>query len=151
MSRLISRSPFAPATRGARAVAVAKLRAADAQHAKWQLGQIILQGRLLRRDVARPVKLLGPWSQWDYDTRLQIVRLLAENPDVEMDYADHYLYRTIEDAELGEPGAMDALIALKLSGHVQFADKAGGCALVQRAAKAGDVEAARYLDKCRAQ
>ena len=125
-------------------------RAAGAQHAKWQLGQIILEGPLLPRDVARAVKLLGPWSQWDYDTRLQIVRLLAENPKVEMDYPEHYLYSTIEDAELGEPSAMDALIALKLSGHVQFADKAGGCALAGRAAKAGDAEAARYLDKCRA-
>ena len=124
--------------------------AAGAQHAKWQLGQIILEGPLLPRDVARAVKLLGPWSQWDYDTRLQIVRLLAENPKVEMDYPEHYLYSTIEDAELGEPSAMDALIALKLSGHVQFADKAGGCALAGRAAKAGDAEAARYLDKCRA-
>jgi hypothetical protein len=28
---------------------------------------------------------------------------------------------------------MDALIALKLSRHMQFADKAGGCALATRA------------------
>jgi len=114
----------------------------DAQHAKWALGQLTLEGRLVRRDVAQAVKLLGPWSQWDYDTRLQIVRLLAENPNVQMEYADHYLYRTIEDAELGEPGAVDALIALKLSRHVQFADKAGGCALAERAGK--------RLDECRA-
>src|SRR5664279_2139171 len=111
----------------------------DAQHAKWALGQLTLEGRLVRRDVAQAVKLLGPWSQWDYDTRLQIVRLLAENPSVQMEYADHYLYRTIEDAELGEPGAMDALIALKLSRHVQFADKAGGCALAERAGKRLDL------------
>lgn len=116
--------------------------AADAQHAKWALGQIILEGRLLRRDVAQAVKLLGSWSQWDYDTRLQIVRLLAENPEVQMGYADRFLYRTTEDAELGEPGAMDALIALKLSRHAQFADKAGGSALAERVAK--------KLDECRA-
>ena len=115
--------------------------ASDAQHAKWALGQLVLEGRLLRRDVAEAVKLLGPWSQWDYDTRLQIVRLLAENPEVQIGYADHFLYRTIEDAELGEPAAMDALIALKLSRHVQFADKAGGCALAERAGK--------HLDDCR--
>jgi hypothetical protein len=96
----------------------------------------------VRRDVAQAVKLLGPLSQWDYDTRLQIVRLLAENPGVQMEYADHYLYRTIEAAELGEPGAMDALIALKLSRHVQFADKAGGCALAERAG--------RHPEECRA-
>ena len=109
----------------------------DAQHPRWALGQLVLEGRLLRRDVPQAVKLLGPWSQWDYDTRLQIVRLLAENPDVQMDYPERFLYTTIEDAELGEPGAMDALIALKLSRNKQFADKTGGCALAERAAKTG--------------
>jgi hypothetical protein len=110
----------------------------------------MLEGRLLRRDVPEAVKLLGPWSQWDYDTRLQIVRLLAENPDVQMAYPERFLYTTMEDAELGEPGAMDALIALKLSRNKQFADKTGGCALAERAAKTGDATAARHLEACRA-
>src|SRR5262249_24530790 len=112
-----------------RALSLLKGSAYDAQHAKWALGQLTLEGRLVPRDVAAAVKLLGPWSQWDYDTRLQIVRLLAENPDVQMAYPDHFIYRAIEDAELGEPGAMDALIALKLSRHVKFANKANGCVL----------------------
>src|SRR5215510_2283102 len=132
-----------------RALSLLKGSAYDAQHAKWALGQLTLEGRLVPRDVAAAVKLLGPWSQWDYDTRLQIVRLLAENPDVQMAYPDHFIYRAIEDAELGEPGAMDALIALKLSRHVQFADKANGCVLAQRAAKDGDDTAAPRLDGCR--
>src|SRR5262245_22665778 len=131
-----------------RALSLLKGSAYDAQHAKWALGQLTLEGRLVPRDVAAAVKLLGPWSQWDYDTRLQIVRLLAENPDVQMAYPDHFIYRAIEDAELGEPGAMDALIALRLSSHVQFADKANGCVLAPRAAKAGDGAAARRLDEC---
>ena len=133
-----------------RAVSLLKGSAYDAQHAKWALGQLTLEGRLVPRDVAAAVKLLGPWSQWDYDTRLQIVRLLAENPDVQMAYPDHFIYRAIEDAELGEPGAMDALIALRLSRHVQFADKTSGCVLAERAAKAGNDAAARRLDECRA-
>ena len=124
-------------------------RASDAQRAKWALGQLFLEGRLMRRDVAEAVKLLGPWSQWDYDTRLQIVRLLAENPEVQIGGADRFLYTAIEDAELGEPGAMDALIALKLSRHLQFADKTGGCALAERASKAGDAANARHLALCR--
>jgi len=37
------------------------------------------------------------------------------------------------------------VIALKLSSHVQFADKAGGCALAERATKAGDSTAAGRL------
>jgi TPR repeat protein len=125
-------------------------RAVDAQHAKWALGQLVLEGRLIRRDVAAAVKLLGPWSQWDYDTRLQIVRLVAENPDVKIEYADRFLYRATEDAELGEPGAMDALIALKLSSHAQFADQAGGCALAKRASDGGNDTARRHLEKCAA-
>jgi hypothetical protein len=67
-----------------------------------------------------------------------------------MAYPDHFIYRAMEDAELGEPGAMDALIALRLSRHVQFADKANGCVLAERAAKAGNDAAARRLDECRA-
>ena len=133
-----------------RALTLLQRSSYDAQHPRWALGQLILEGRLLRRDVPQAVKLLGPWSQWDYDTRLQIVRLLAENPDVQMDYPDRFLYTTIEDAELGEPGAMDALIALKLSRNKQFADKTGGCALAERVAKTGDAAAARHLETCRA-
>ena len=131
-----------------RALSLLRGSASDAQHAKWALGQIILEGRLVKRDVGAAVKLLGPWSQWDYDTRLQIVRLLAENPELKIDYADHFLLRTTEDAQLGEPGAMDALIALKLSGHGQFGDKAGGCVLAKRAARGGDAVGAPRLDAC---
>jgi TPR repeat protein len=125
-----------------RALSLLSRSAYDAQHAKWMLGQLTLEGRLVRRDVAAAVKLLGPWSQWDYDTRLQVVQLVAENPGVEMGYPERFLYTATEDAELGEPGAVDALIALKLSRHPQFADKTGGCALAARAGK--------QLDECRA-
>ena len=123
--------------------------AVDAQQAKAYLGQLTLEGRLLRRDVAQAVKLLGPWSQWDWDTRLQLIRLLAENPNVQIVYADHLLYELIEAADLGEPGAMDALIGLKLSSNAQFSDKAGGCALAERTAKQGNDAAARRLGECR--
>ncbi len=114
----------------------------DAQHAKWMLGQLTLEGRLLRRDVAAAVNLLRPWGQWDFDTRLQLVRLAADNPDVQVDYPERFLQWATEDAEVDEPGAMDALIALKLSHHTQFADKASGCALAERAGK--------KLDECAA-
>jgi TPR repeat protein len=118
-----------------RAVTMLQRSVYDAQHSKWMLGQLTLEGRLVRRDVAAAVKLLGPWSPWDYDTRRQIVQILAENPDVQMGNPERFLYTATADAELGEPGAMDALIALKLSPHAQFADKAGGCALAARAGK----------------
>ena len=124
--------------------------AANAQQAKALLGQLTLEGRLVPRDVAEAVKLLGPWSQWDYDTRLQIVRLLAENPNVRLTYPNHFLFTATEDAELNEPGAMDALIALKLSANIQFKDKVGACELVERAAKARNAVAATHLAECRA-
>ena len=53
-----------------RALKLLQGSAYDAQYAKWALGQLTLEGRLVRRDVAAAVKLLGPWSQWDYDTRV---------------------------------------------------------------------------------
>ena len=125
-------------------------RASDAQHAKAALGQLALEGRLVKRDVAEAVRLLGPWSQWDLETRFQIAHLLAENPDVKITYAENFLSDVTEAAELGEPGAMDALLALKLSSHPQFSDKSGGCALAGSAVKRGDAVAAVRLDKCRA-
>jgi hypothetical protein len=58
------------------------------------------------------------------------------------------LYDATEAAELGEPGALDALIDLKLSQSAQFRDKPGGCALAAQFAKLGDEIAARRLKGC---
>jgi len=79
---------------------------------------------------------------------VQVVRLVAENPDVKIEYPDHFLYRATEDAELGEPGAMEALIALKLSGHPQFTDTVGGCALAKRATDISSSTPASPREKC---
>jgi hypothetical protein len=40
------------------------------------------------------------------------------------------------------------VIDLKLSQNAQFRDKAGGCALAERAAKSGDEAAAQRLSQC---
>ena len=125
-------------------------RASDARHAKAALGQLTLEGRLVKRDVAEAVRLLGPWSQWDLETRFQIAHLLAENPDVKITYSENFLSDVTEATELGEPGAMDALLALKLSSHPQFSDKSGGCALAEHTVKRGVTVAAIRPDKCRA-
>jgi len=42
----------------------------------------------------------------------------------------------LEAAELGEPGAMAALVALKLSQNAQFHDRPGACKLIETAAGA---------------
>ena len=70
------------------------------------------------------------------------------NPDVPLSYPDGFLYDATVAAELGEPGAMAALIDLKLSRHVQFADKAGGCALLEQATKSGGSAAASRVAEC---
>ena len=133
-----------------RALSLLQRAPRDAQQAKALLGRLMLEGRLVRRDIVQAVGHLLPWSQWDYDTWLLIANVLAENPDVPLSRPDGFLYDAIEFAELGEPGAMNALIALKLSRNPQFSDLAGGCALAERAAKRGDDAAARSFDQCRA-
>jgi hypothetical protein len=82
---------------------------------------------------------VSTWAAWNYDALLQ---LLADNPDLTIDYPGSILYDATEAAELGEPGAVMALIDLKLSQNAQFRDKPGGCALAERAAKSGDEAAA---------
>ncbi len=134
-----------------RALALLRGRyAADNQHAKAYLGQLTLEGRLVKRDVAEAVKLLGPWSQWDYDTRLQLARIFADHPDVAVSRPEYLIYNLTEASELGEPGALPTLIALKLSRHGQFRDEAGGCKLVKQAASRGDSDAARRVTECNA-
>ncbi len=122
--------------------------ARGAQYAQAYLGQLTLEDRLVKRDVAEAVRLITPWSQWDYDTQLQLARLLAENPDIEVTYAMHMVSGLTEAIELGEPGALPTLIALKLSCNNQFRDEAGGCKLVTEAANRGDSDAARRVPEC---
>jgi len=62
----------------------------------------------------------------------------VDNPDVQISYADRLVYDLTEASELGEPGALAALIALKLSRNGQFRDEAGGCKLVMEAADRGE-------------
>jgi hypothetical protein len=44
----------------------------------------------------------------------------------------------MEDAELDEPGALSALIALELAENPQFRDRAGVCKLMETALARGD-------------
>jgi TPR repeat protein len=132
-----------------RALSLLQRAPADAQQAKALLGCLTLEGRLVRRDVSQAVGLLLPWSQWDYDTWLLIANVLAENPDVPLSRPDGFLYDAIEFAELGEPGALDALIALKKSRNPKFSDPAGAHSLAERAAKLGNNLASRRLEQCR--
>jgi hypothetical protein len=74
--------------------------------------------------------------------------LLTAHPDISIEGANAFLGGAIEAAEVGEPGAMNALIDLKLSANKQFADKGGGCKLAREAAARGDAHAKRRLQDC---
>ena len=79
-----------------------------------------------------------------------MLRLLAEYPEVRLDYPEHLLFDAEEAAELDEPGAMQALIALKLSANTQFQDRPGACKLIETAISRGDQTLAQRLADCRA-
>ena len=55
----------------------------------------------------------------------------------------------MEAAELDEPGALAALIELKLSDNAQFRDLRGACKLIETAVSRGDQSMARRLSECR--
>jgi hypothetical protein len=80
----------------------------------------------------------------------QVLKLLAENPEVRESNPRRALYFAVEAAELGEPGAMAALIDLKMSANPQFQDRPGACKLIETAAKSGDQVLAQRLTECRA-
>ncbi len=122
----------------------------DTVGVKGVLGQLYLEGRLVPRDVQEAVRLIGMAGMWDLDARLQVLRLLAANPDVRVDDPKRVLYFAAEAAELDEPGAMAALVALKLLDNAQFHDRPGACKLIETAAGRGDQTMAQLLAECRA-
>jgi TPR repeat protein len=132
-----------------RAVSLLK-SSSDGAFIKGALGQLYLEGKLVPKDVREAVRLIGIAGQWDLDMRQQVVRLLAEYPEVRDSNPKRVLYFAVEAAELGEPGAMAALIDLKMSKNPQFQDRPGACKLIETAAKSGDQAMTERLAECRA-
>ncbi len=122
----------------------------DSVGVKGVLGQVYLEGKLVPRDVQEAVRLIGMAAAWDLDARLQVLRLLAANPEVRATNPKSTLYYAMEAAELDEPGAMAALIELKLSANPQFQDRPGACKLIETAVNRGDPSMAPRLSECRA-
>jgi hypothetical protein len=123
-------------------------RVRDVGSVQAALGRLHLEGRLVPYDIEKAVEKIRHGAVWSYETRLELLALLSAHPSIKTTYYEGMLYDMVEAAELGEPGALAALIQIKLSGHVQFGDKAGGCALVKRAAEQGLAEAAKYAAVC---
>jgi TPR repeat protein len=121
----------------------------DSWMAKGMLGRLILEGRLVPRDVQEAVNLIDRASTYDFEARMLVVRLLAEYPETQVSHPKQTLYYAVEAAELDEPGAMKALIELKLSANAQFQDRAGACKLIETAVSRGDQGMAERLAECR--
>ena len=124
--------------------------ASDSWMAKGMLGQLTLEGKLVPRDIQEAVNLIDRANSYDFNARMQVVRLLAEYPETRVNYPKRTLYDAVEAAELDEPGAMKALIELKLSANAQFQDRPGACKLIETAVSRGDQTMARRLADCRA-
>jgi TPR repeat protein len=122
----------------------------DSWMAEGMLGRLTLEGRLVPRDVQKAVTMIDRASTWDLDARMQVVRLLAEFPEVRVNGPKRVLYDAVQAAELDEPGAMKALIELKLSANAQFQDRPGACKLIETAVSRGDQTMAQRLADCRA-
>ena len=124
--------------------------ASDSWMAKGMLGRLALEGKWVPRDIQEAVRLIDISSGYDLDARLKVLRLLAENPEVRVNYPKRVLYDAVQAAELDEPGAMTALIELKLSANAQFQDRPGACKLIETAVSRGDQTMTQRLSDCRA-
>jgi TPR repeat protein len=122
----------------------------DTTGVKGVLGKLYLEGKVVPRDVQQAANLYDQAGVWDLDARTEVVRILAANPEVQIKYPKHLLYYATEAAELGEPGAMAALIDLKLSQNAQFRDRPGACKLIETAVSRGDQSMTQRLADCRA-
>jgi hypothetical protein len=71
-------------------------------------------------------------------------------PEVRIPNSKHLLYYATVTAELDEPGAMAALIDLKLSQNAQFQDRPGACKLIETAVSRGDQTLTQRRADCRA-
>jgi hypothetical protein len=133
-----------------RAVTLLKTKAPDVPGVRAAYGQLLLDGKLVPRDVKDGVLRILTGAQFDLGRLLQAAQLLAVNPDVKVSNPTGFLFDLTEAADLGEPGFVVALADLKLSEHAQFADRAGGCALIAAAEKNGETIVSERAALCRA-
>ncbi|MDB5600807.1 MAG: hypothetical protein JWN71_2851 [Xanthobacteraceae bacterium] len=85
--------------------------------------------------------------QIDHPNNAELDRVDAgRTPGCEAFLSGRFVADANEAAELGKPSALAALIDLKLSGHVQFGDKEGGCELAAKSG--GKALAAKVAERC---
>lgn len=99
----------------------------DVGAVRGALGRLYLEGKLVPRDIPKAIEMIRHEGVWDVDAQTEAVHLLAVHPEVEIDHPNTFLYDAIQAADLDEPGALSALIDLRLSGNSQFRDPTDGC------------------------
>ncbi len=117
--------------------------------AEGLLGRLTLEGKLVPRNPQEAARLIGFAGSFDVDARTEVLKILAANPEVRVAGPGHTLFQAMEAAELREPGALAALIELKLSDNAQFRDLPGACKLMETADPGGDQRWAARLAECR--
>ena len=127
---------------------LSNVRGSDAPGVKGAAGMLYIDGKLVPRDMKKGIDLFRTWAAWDCDARLQLMKLLIDNPELTVVRPESIVYDATESVEIGEPGAAAALIDLKLSKNQQFRDESGGCKLVMQFAK--EEFAARHVPECNA-
>lgn len=111
-------------------------------------GRLLVEGRYVKAEPQKGIDLMGYMTQWSIEWRHEVMGILARMPDLRLAQADGMFYDAIEGVELGEPGAVMAMINLSLSDNEQFRDLEAGCALVDWAARNGYAEAKPRLMDC---
>jgi TPR repeat protein len=107
-----------------RAVAILK-SVLDVPDINGALGVLTLEGKVVPRDIQEAARLLFIGSTFNRGYELQLTKMLADFPEATLQRPEQYLYGAMEAAEVDEPGARAALVALKLSQNTQFRDVKG--------------------------
>ncbi|MGZ6023245.1 MAG: tetratricopeptide repeat protein, partial [Rhizomicrobium sp.] len=79
--------------------------ASDVPCVKGAHGDLLIEGKLLPRNLQEGVGLLSICASWDYDARLRLMAVLAANPELTLWRPQYLIYDATEAADLGEPGA----------------------------------------------
>jgi hypothetical protein len=120
----------------------------DSPVLKAHYGWLLVEGKYVKPDPQKGIELMSYITQWSIDWRHEVMVALARMPGLRLSYPDGMYYDAIEAVELGEPGAVMALIDLQFSNNEQFRDAGAGCALAEWAAGNGFEEAKARVKDC---
>jgi hypothetical protein len=100
------------------------------------LGRLMIEGRLVHRNVAEGIQLLRRDAVWSLETQMEVMRHLRANRHVSIHRPNDFLYDALEAAELDEPGMLAAIIDLKLSDSITM-QRPGRCLSADRHVREG--------------